>query len=158
VHAGLLPQWTVQGATKLAREVEAALRGNGCRQFLRELYHSRLPDRWSDDLAGTARIGVVISALTKLRVCTAEGTMALSFKAELEQVPPGLLPWFQAPNRRSADVTVVCGHWSALGLHLRDNVIAVDTGCVWGRPLTAVRLDDRQVFQVACPESASRKG
>src|SRR5574341_601943 len=154
VHAGLLPQWTVQAATKLAREVEAVLRGNGYREFLRELYEGRLPDRWSDDLAGVARLGVVINALTKLRVCTAGGTMALSFKAELEQVPPNLLPWFQAPNRQSTDVTVVCGHWSALGLHLQDKVIAVDTGCVWGRPLTAVRLEDRQVFQVACAASA----
>jgi bis(5'-nucleosyl)-tetraphosphatase (symmetrical) len=158
IHAGLLPQWTIPIATELAQEAEVALRGNGWRELLQGLYEGRLPDRWSDGLAGPARLGVVINALTKLRVCTAEGVMALSFKAEPERAPPGLLPWFRAPRRRSTDVTVVCGHWSALGLHLQDKIIAVDTGCVWGRPLTAVRLEDRQVFQVPGLEPTGGEG
>jgi bis(5'-nucleosyl)-tetraphosphatase (symmetrical) len=150
IHAGLLPQWTAPTATKLAAEVEAVLRGDGYREFLRSLYEQKIPDDWSDDLTGMARLGVITNAMTKLRVCTAEGRMELSYKAELQNVPKGLLPWFQIPNRQSTEATIICGHWSALGLHLQDNIIAVDTGCVWGRHLTSVRLDDRQVFQVPC--------
>ena len=154
VHAGLLPQWTTPTTTKLATEVEAALRGDGYREFLRSLYDEKISDCWSDDLTGMARLGVITNALTKLRVCTAEGRMALSYKAELQNVPKDLMPWIQIPNRRSVETTIICGHWSALGLHLQDNVIALDTGCVWGGHLTAVRLEDRQVFQVPCRRSA----
>jgi bis(5'-nucleosyl)-tetraphosphatase (symmetrical) len=151
VHAGLLPQWTVPQAARLAQEVEQALQGEeGYTGFLRSLYGEKLPDRWSNDLRGITRLGVIANAMTKLRVCTEEGQMDLSFKAEPETATPGLIPWFQVPKRQSADATVICGHWSALGLRLQDNLIALDTGCVWGRTLAAVRLEDRQVFQVNC--------
>jgi bis(5'-nucleosyl)-tetraphosphatase (symmetrical) len=149
IHAGLLPQWTVATAAKLAHEVEGVLRGEHYRELLRGLYVERFPDHWDEQLPGPARLGVITNALTKLRVCTPAGRMDLGFKAEPQHIPPGLLPWFIVPGRRSTGETIICGHWSALGLHLQDNVIAIDTGCVWGRHLTAVRLEDRRVFQVA---------
>jgi len=93
---------------------------------------------------------VIAKILTRLRICTVDGRMDLSFKRPPEQAPSGYLPWFQVPNRRNTDATIIFGHWAALGLHLQDNVIGLDSGCVWGRQLTAVRLDDRQVFQVSC--------
>ena len=153
VHAGLLPQWSVDEARGLAREVEAQLQGPGYRTLLREMYGDR-PDRWSDSLRGTERWRVVINAMTRLRVCTAEGAMALDYKGEPDDAHEGLTPWFDVPGRRSRDHTLVCGHWSALGLKVRGDLLALDSGCVWGRALSAVRLEDRRVFEVACPPGA----
>lgn len=152
IHAGLLPQWTIPQAAALAREVEEELRGEGYRALLGAFYKGEFPSRWSDDYAGQTRLGVIVNALTKLRVCTAEGDMDLSYKAELQTIPRGLIPWFRAPGRRSAGTTIVSGHWAALGLHVEDHIIALDSGCIWGKHLTAVRLEDRQVFQVSCSD------
>ncbi len=154
VHAGLLPQWTIGTAEALAREVEQALRTEDYRTFLRALSEDRHPSRWSDDLTGTERLGVIAQALTRLRVCTEEGTMDLSFTGPPEQAPIGLLPWFQVPSRKSAETMIICGHWAALGLHMQDGLLALDSGYVYGRHLTAIRLEDRQVFQVPFMESA----
>ena len=153
VHAGLLPQWSVPQACALAAEVEEQLRGPDYRTLLREMYGDR-PDRWSDSLRGTERWRVVINAMTRLRACTAQGAMALGYKGEPGDAKEGLTPWFDVPGRRSADHTMVCGHWSALGLKVRDDLLALDSGCVWGRALSAVRLEDRKVFGVACPPGA----
>jgi bis(5'-nucleosyl)-tetraphosphatase (symmetrical) len=153
VHAGLLPQWSVPQARALAAEVEEQLRGPAYRTLLREMYGDR-PDRWRDSLQGTERWRLVINAMTRLRACTAEGAMALDYKGEPGDAHEGLLPWFDVPRRRSADHTIVCGHWSALGLKVRADLLALDSGCVWGRALSAVRLEDRKVFEVACPPGA----
>ncbi len=155
VHAGLLPPWTVRQAADLAREVEQVLRSDGYRNFLRDLdklasQADHAPRRWSDDLVGVARWSVVANAMTKLRVCSAAGEMRLSHKGPPAEAPPGFLPWFDAPGRQSADATVIFGHWAALGLRMTKTVLALDSGCVYGRQLTAVRLDDRAVFQVSC--------
>lgn len=149
VHAGLLPSWSVERARELAAEVEAELRGPDCRGFLARLYGDE-PDRWSDELAGIERLRVIVNAMTRLRVCDASGAMVLRFKGEPGEASDGWTPWFDMPGRRSAGHTVVCGHWSALGLCLRPDLLSLDSGCVWGRGLTAVRLEDRALFQVDC--------
>ena len=151
VHAALLPDWTVDEARALAAEVEQALRGPDYRALLTQMYGDE-PSRWSERLRGVDRLRVVINAMTRLRVCDGEGSMVLGFKGEPGEANDEWLPWFDVPARRSRDHIVVCGHWSALGLRLRDDLFALDSGCVWGRSLTAVRLEDRAVFAVRCPE------
>lgn len=149
VHAGLLPQWDVERSLSLAREVESALRGDNYATFLARMY-GNTPHSWSDDLGGYKRLRVITNALTRMRICTAQGEMEYKFKGEVEKIPAGYLPWFDVPERKSCDATVIFGHWSALGLRLAPKVIALDTGCLWGGPMTAIRLEDRQLFQVGC--------
>jgi bis(5'-nucleosyl)-tetraphosphatase (symmetrical) len=149
VHAGLLPQWSVGKAVELAAEVEQALRGPRFRDFLAALYGSK-PDRWADNLHGMDRLRVVVNALTRLRFCTPNGVMEFASKGEIRDAPAGYLPWFEVPGRQSADATIVCGHWSALGLRLDEGLLAIDSGCVWGGKLSAVSLDDGRLFQVDC--------
>ena len=149
VHAGLLPQWSVEQAVSLAHEVEHALRGENHAVFLARMY-GNAPHQWDDKLTGYKRLRVVVNAFTRMRICTKEGEMEFRFKGEVENIPAGYLPWFDVPGRASRDATVIVGHWSALGLLLRKDVIALDTGCLWGGPLTAIRLEDRQLFQVEC--------
>jgi len=147
VHAGLPPGWTVKQAAKLAHEVEAVLRGDDHAIFLARMYGNN-PHGWDDGLTGYKRLRVITNALTRMRICTPQGEMEFRFKGELPDVPAGYLPWFDVPERKSRDATVIFGHWSALGLMLHENAIALDTGCLWGGPLTAIRLEDRKVFQV----------
>lgn len=157
VHAGVLPQWSAQDTVALAGEVEQVLRGEDYRFFLSRMYGNE-PDRWLPELRGMGRLRVITNALTRLRVCTPEGRMEFRFKGELKDIPADVLPWFDVPARHSADVTVIFGHWSALGLQLRDNLVALDTGCLWGGQLSAMRLEDRQLFQVPCaPQDQVKK-
>lgn len=149
VHAGLLPQWDIATARKLAQEVEAALRGADWQEFLARLY-GNTPDTWSEDLRGADRLRVIVNAMARMRFCTAKGTIELRTKGESAKAPPGYFPWFDAPGRASRDHTLVCGHWSTLGLKLRTDLLALDSGCVWGGKLSAVRLEDRKLFQVPC--------
>ena len=154
VHAGLLPQWSMEQAAALAAEAEYALQGNGYRKLLQQVSqkNAHLQTRWTDELTGLTRLGVIVRALTRLRVCAMDGEMNLLYKGPPADVPQGLLPWFRVPNRKSAGRNIICGHWAALGFHAEESVLALDTGCVWGGKLTAVRLEDRHVFQVACAE------
>jgi len=154
VHAGLLPDWSVDSALALAQEVERALRESDYRQLLSNMYGDQ-PDRWDARLTGFARMRVIINAMTRMRVCSAEGTVDLHFKGEPEDAPPGMLPWFDVPGRASRDAAVIFGHWSALGLLLRPDAIGLDTGCLWGRELSALRLEDHRLFQVSCAEVAA---
>lgn len=147
VHAGLLPQWSVKQATRLAREVETELRSSYHAEFLRQMYGNS-PAAWRDELSGYKRWRVIINALTRMRVCTPQGEMEFKFKGELSAVPEGYLPWYRLPRRRHADATIIFGHWSALGLIQTEQIIALDTGCLWGGKLSAMRLEDRQLFQV----------
>lgn len=151
VHGGLLPEWTAARAAELAREVEDALRGPCHRAMLAELYGDQ-PNRWSDDLTGMERLRVIVNAMTRMRVCTRDGAMVLGFKGEPGEAHDAWTPWFDMPERRSADHTIVCGHWSALGVRVRPDLLSLDGGCVWGRCLTAIRLEDRELFTVACPK------
>ena len=155
VHAGLLPQWTAARARKLAREVEAELQGPKYRKFITNLWGSE-PACWSDDLTGAPRLRVIVNAMTRMRFCTPEGIMELKTKGELANAPAGHLPWFDAPNRKSADAVLVTGHWSALGLKITPNLLALDSGCLWGGHLTALRLEDRRLFQVDCSPTEAR--
>ena len=152
VHAGVLPQWDAARTLELASEVERALRGPRWVDFLRTMY-GNLPARWSDDLRGAERLRVIVNALTRMRFLTADGEMDFALKEGVAAAPPGYLPWFEAPDRRSAASTVIFGHWSMLGLVNRPRLIGLDTGCVWGGALSAVRLPDRALFQVRCPQA-----
>lgn len=149
VHAGLLPQWSVNQAASFAREVERSLRGEDYATFLARMY-GNTPHNWNDDLAGYKRLRVITNVFTRMRICTPQGEMEFKFKGEVEKIPLGYVPWFEAPGRKSQKATVICGHWSALGLKVMPNVIALDTGCLWGGPMTAIRLEDRLLFQVSC--------
>ncbi len=149
VHAGLLPQWSVDQAMSLAREVERELCSPDYATFLHRMY-GNAPHGWDDALTGYPRLRVIVNALTRMRICTPQGEMEFKFKGELDHIPPGYLPWYEAPRRRSQDATVIFGHWSALGLKVDQNVMALDTGCLWGGPMSAVRLEDRTLFQVPC--------
>jgi bis(5'-nucleosyl)-tetraphosphatase (symmetrical) len=152
VHAGLFPQWTAERTVELAGEVSAVLRGPHWVDFLRTMY-GNVPDRWDDGLTGDDRLRAIVNALTRMRFVDTSGRMDFAVKEGAAAAPPGLVPWFDAPGRRTADVVVVCGHWSTLGLVLRPDLIALDTGCVWGGALTAVRLADRRTWQVRCPRA-----
>jgi bis(5'-nucleosyl)-tetraphosphatase (symmetrical) len=158
VHAGVPPQWTAEQTMQLAGEVEKVLRGDGWIDFLAQMYGNE-PDRWDDSLEGIARLRCIVNALTRMRLCWPDGRMDFQHK-ESDKGPEGssLLPWFDVPGRRTADVTVVFGHWSALGLVLRPNLVGLDSGCVWGGKLTAVCLDDRALLQVDCPEYRPHSG
>jgi bis(5'-nucleosyl)-tetraphosphatase (symmetrical) len=158
VHAGVPPQWSAEQTMRLAAEVEAVLRGDGWADFLAQMYGNE-PDRWDDALTGIDRLRCIVNALTRMRLCWPDGRMDFQHK-ESDKGPEGssLLPWFDVPGRHTADVTVVFGHWSALGLVLRPNLVGLDSGCVWGGKLTAVCLDDRTLLQVDCPEYREHSG
>lgn len=154
VHAGLLPSWDISQAVELAQEVETALCGGNFHEFLSHMYGNE-PNLWHNDLTGYDRLRVIINAMTRLRICTPEGRMDFSYKGQLHSIPKGYLPWFEVPNRASRSTTIIFGHWSALDLQVRENLIALDTGCLWGGKLTAIRLEDRRVFQVSCAQQST---
>ena len=145
VHAGLHPAWTPAAAVTLAREAEAALRGPRAKALLESLPDE--PPRWRPSLGRKARLRLALRTFTGLRTCRSDGRTCADYSGPPRWAPRGCVPWFDVPGRRSASLTVVCGHWAALGLRIRPRLIALDTGCVWGRVLTAVRLGDRQVYQ-----------
>jgi bis(5'-nucleosyl)-tetraphosphatase (symmetrical) len=153
VHAGVLPQWDAEQVITLADEVHQALSGPDWRNFLANMY-GNTPTRWSPSLRGNERLRVIVNALTRLRFCSVEGEMEFATKEGLGAAPEGYLPWFDVPGRRTENLTVVFGHWSTLGFIERSNLLGLDTGCVWGGQLTAVRLADRARYQVACPQAA----
>ena len=149
VHAGLVPQWTVATALSLAQEVQAAL-STDPRALFENMYGDE-PTRWSDMLAGTDRLRFAINVLTRLRVCTTEGEVDLKAKGKPPRGHSRLHPWFDIETRRSTGTRVVFGHWSALGLLVRRDVVGLDSGCVWGGALTAFDLDtDRAPISVRC--------
>jgi bis(5'-nucleosyl)-tetraphosphatase (symmetrical) len=147
VHAGLLPDWSAEKAVALSAEVEAMLASEQADAFLRALYGDE-PNQWNDELQGFDRLRAIVNACTRMRFCTDSGVMEFKEKRGPRMAPAGFRPWFEHERRKSADVTVVCGHWSTLELQLAPNVLMLDSGCLWGGTLTAVRLDDRRVFQV----------
>lgn len=156
VHAGVLPQWSCTQTLELAQEIEQALRGPHWRDCLAMLYRP-CPNHWSHKLNAGERLQVAAKALTRLRFCTPQGEMEFSSTDNATHPPAGYLPWFDVPDRRTADTPIVFGHWSTLGLLMRPDLIGLDTGCVWGGKLTAVRLEadptQRRVVQVACPQA-----
>jgi len=151
IHAGLLPPWDLADAVRLAREAEAALGRDGGEQFFDHMYGD-LPDHWSTELRGHERLRVIVNAFTRLRFCDRDGNMDLRHKGPPGSQPADLLPWFQVPRRRSRALRIIFGHWSTLGAYRGDGVIGLDTGCLWGGRLTAVRLDstEPEFFSVPC--------
>ena len=157
VHAGIPPVWTVREARAAAREIETLLRGRRWRAALRAMYGNE-PAAWSEKLGRDDRRRFTINALTRMRYCDKRGRLDLGFSGPPGTQPKGLLPWFDAPNRRCADTHVVFGHWAALGLLRRSDVTALDSGCVWGNSLTAVRLDRAaRPTQVRCRAKTLRR-
>lgn len=153
VHAGVLPQWDATLALELADELQRELRSANWKETLAQWYGNE-PRRWSPDLKKADRQRVAFNAFTRIRFCTPGGEMEFACSKGPEAAPAGYLPWFDVPDRRTANVTVVFGHWAALGLMLKDNLIGLDSGCVWGNRLSAVRLatipEERQLMQVEC--------
>lgn len=145
VHAGLLPAWTLEEAQQLAREAEAALRGPKPRRFLEAM--AGAAPYWTDDLDPEDRSRVAIQALTRLRTTRKDGRSIEEFSGPPERAPEDCRPWFELWDSQAAEVTVVFGHWAALGLRIQPGFMALDTGCVWGGMLTAARLEDGEVFQ-----------
>lgn len=158
VHAGVLPAWTAIKTISLAGEVEAVLRSPALPDFLRQMY-GNAPLAWSEALSGADRLRVIVNALTRLRFCTAEGVMEFDAKEGPGAAPPGYLPWFDVPGRKTADMVVAFGHWSTLGWLDRPDVLALDSGCVWGGKLSALRLgkgdvtDPHELIQVSCSQA-----
>ena len=150
IHAGLPPQWDLATARACAAEVETALRGEHYRDYLANMYGNQ-PQRWSPQLTGSARLRFLTNCFTRLRYCHADGRLALKHKGAPGTQPEGVLPWFEVPQRRSRGHHIVFGHWSTLATGSRDDVHALDGGCVWGGTLTAVRLDgDMAWFHHPC--------
>jgi bis(5'-nucleosyl)-tetraphosphatase (symmetrical) len=148
VHAGLPPQWDLDQARACAREVEAVLQGPDAKAFLTEMYGDE-PERWSDDLTGIERLRFITNCFTRLRWCDAHGRLLLHEKGGLEQPSsPGALPWFEAPGRRSANTRILFGHWSTIGFLNRQNTWALDSGCVWGGRLTALRVRRKKPMEL----------
>lgn len=139
VHAGVPPTWTASKTMALAGEVESVLRSDQLGEFLHRMYGDE-PHGWNDDLVGTARLRVIVNALTRLRFCDANGHMEFASKEGAGAPPPGYMPWFDVPGRQTAGLAVAFGHWSTLGWLDRTDVISMDTGCVWGGCLSALRL------------------
>lgn len=149
VHAGLLPEWTAGQAEALARELEKALRGPGYQPFLAAMYGNE-PRRWRADLAGQDRLRLVANVMTRIRYLHPDGSLEFQHKCAPADAPAGLLPWYDMPGRRWQGTRVLFGHWSTLGLLARADVVALDTGCLWGGKLSAIRLDDGRLYQVGC--------
>lgn len=155
VHAGLPPQWDLALAQQLAAEVEAIVRGPAPAEFYRHMYGDQ-PDAWHTGLTGFERARFISNAFTRLRYCTAAGHLDLHQKGAPGTQPAPLQPWFALPERRNRDLRIVFGHWSTLGVYQGDGVIGLDSGCLWGGALTAVRLDvsPPEFFSVPCPARA----
>ena len=154
VHAGVVPQWDAAQTVALAGEVETLLRSPEVGEFLTLMYGNE-PARWDDSLQGVDRWRCVVNSLTRLRFCAADGTMEFATKEGAGGAPDGYMPWFEVPGRRTEGTPVAFGHWSTLGLINRDDLLALDTGCLWGGHLTAVRVDGatREVIQIPCPQA-----
>ena len=152
VHAGVLPSWSAAKTIALAQELEAVLQSDDLPAFLLEMYGNK-PTAWRDSLTGSKRLRVIVNALTRLRFCSNEGEMEFETKEGGDSAPPGYMPWFEVPTRQTQNLTLAFGHWSTLGLINRQNLIALDTGCVWGGCLSAINLATREVIQTQCAQA-----
>ncbi len=153
VHAGIPPQWSLKQAKKHAKELEKVFQSEQLDDFLAHMYGS-MPDQWSDTLTGNDRLRFIINCFTRLRFCDAEGRLNLKEKSAPTHHSGNLIPWFEVPNRRTANKKIVFGHWSTLGLNKKNKAICLDTGCLWGGQLSALKLDgSEQVISLNCDTS-----
>ncbi len=155
VHAGLPPQWDLALAQRCAAELEIILRGPDWTKFMGRMFGGE-PRCWREDLTGDDRLRFIVNALTRMRFCTADGALSFSEKGSPGSQGTGLLPWFAAPRRRNADLNIVFGHWAALGYYRAPGIYALDSGCVWGHRLTAIRLDEPGTPAFSVPAVESR--
>ena len=147
-HAGIHPMWDLSHAKAYAHEVEQALVGPHYRTYLTHMYGND-PNHWSDELTGEARLRILCNAFTRMRFCNYQGDLMLSYKGTIEQAPSGLYPWYAVPHRQDISAEIVFGHWAALkGNCPHPRIHAIDTGCLWGGALTALRLQDKQRFSI----------
>ena len=154
VHAGLPPQWSIKAALTCAGELESVLRGKRCRGFLAHMYGDR-PAQWEPSLKGWKRLRFITNSFTRLRFCDAKGRLALEAKGKPGTQAKGFMPWFAVPGRASNEARIVFGHWSTLGFHHQENTWGIDTGCIWGGKLTALRIDcdPPQRTSIDCPRT-----
>ncbi len=151
VHAGIPPQWDLEQAQKRAAEVETVLQSNDCDSFLSAMYGNE-PSRWKKSLVGLDRLRLITNYFTRMRFCSPEGELELKTKESAGAAPAGFYPWFALPERKTRNDKIIFGHWAALeGKAQANNVFALDTGCVWGGKLTAMRLEDQCYFSCECP-------
>ncbi len=158
VHAGVVPQWDAPTTLALATEIESLLRGPDLPQLLQGMYGNE-PSQWNESLRGPERWRFIINVLTRIRFCAPDGRLDLKAKEGADAAPPGMLPWFDVVDRKTQGTPMAFGHWSTLGLVNRPDLLALDTGCVWGGTLSAVRVDGgrRELVQVRCTQ-AQRPG
>lgn len=158
VHAGLPPQWDLSIAQACAQELESVLQSDRFHEFLHHMYGDE-PLSWSATLSGWSRLRYISNAFTRLRYCDADGQMELQEKGTPGKQPARILPWFDVPQRKSQGLKIIFGHWSTLSLSkvTTENIFPLDTGCVWGLRLTAMRVDDEQAttYWVPCPGAAT---
>ena len=153
LHAGLPPQWTIEQARQSAREVEEVLRGNRFEKYFENMYGNK-PVRWKPSLKGWDRMRFITNCFTRLRYVDSDGKLCLGAKGPIGSQPANCIPWFQHPARQTKEELCVFGHWSTLGFYSDNGIVALDSGCLWGGKLTAVRLDmdasARVPLQVTC--------
>lgn len=148
IHAGIQPEWTADQAISYAKEVEAVLQAPDWQQRIGDLFGNE-PASWSPSLKGNKRLRAIINTLTRLRMCHPDGSMDFKYK-DAPDPDSGMLPWFELPNRACANTPIIFGHWSTLGFFQQAMLMSLDSGCVWGRQLSALRLHDRKLVQVHC--------
>jgi bis(5'-nucleosyl)-tetraphosphatase (symmetrical) len=155
VHAGVPPQWTVKKTLKRAAEVEQELQSENYLKLITKMY-GNTPDRWSGDLCGYDRLRIIVNYLTRMRMIGEDGRLDFTHTGPPKGAAKGLIPWFEAADPAWRGTRIVFGHWSALGLIVNDDMISVDTGCIWGRELSAVKLSKKaRVTQVRCMDQCT---
>lgn len=142
LHAGLPPQWNFAMAKKMAKKVEKELRGNNYLKFFKDMYGNE-PEQWSDKLKDHEQLRFAVNCFTRMRLCDAKGCLDFKYSGKLGSQPKHLIPWFDLPDRKNAHLKIIFGHWSALGYHHSNNCYAIDTGCLWGGQLTALKLNSK---------------
>ena len=153
VHAGIPPQWDFNQTKKMAQAVEKTLRGKDYKRLLKAMYGDK-PNIWSPTLSGNSQLRFIINCFTRMRYCDAEGRLDFNFNGPPGSQPDKLMPWFAVPNRKSLNMKIIFGHWSSLGYYEGQNCYAIDTGCLWGGQLTALRLGEQvERFSIDCSES-----
>ena len=147
VHAALYTSWTIEAAQHYAQEVEKQFRGLAYVSFFEQMY-GNTPNSFTEELTGMDRYRAIVNILTRTRFITKKNKLDFEYKGTIENAPPKLLPWYKAEKRCNLDHTIIFGHWSALGVYRGNNVLCMDSGAIWGGPLTAVNLDTFELFQV----------
>nr|WP_174407402.1 symmetrical bis(5'-nucleosyl)-tetraphosphatase [Basilea psittacipulmonis] len=147
VHAGVMSRWDLETTLRLSNEVSQALQSKKWQKYLKKMYGNE-PNQWKESLTGSKRLRVIVNGFTRMRMCNRKGGMEFTYKDSPEKVKDALMPWFDVPGRLTENERIVFGHWSTLGLKITKHLLALDTGCVWGGQLSAVRLKDNRLIQV----------